>query len=145
MKRLIVLCILAVSGVAITATPCWACSCVEQTKEEQADNADAVWYGKVREISGGDTDDGTFGDDNLRVRFRVRTVYKGKNIKRSTIVRTNESGAACGYETFEEGKRYTVFADRSNGKLYTSLCSGTKRGNIDPDNYGLPEGHPPED
>ena len=145
MKRRIVVFVLAVSGIAMTAPPCWACSCAAQTKEEQADNAKAVWYGKVRQITGGDSDDGTFGDDNLRVKFRVRTVYKGKNIKRLTTVRTNESGAACGYETFVEGKRYTVFAKRTNGKLHTDLCSGTNKGNIDHEEYGLPPGHPPDD
>jgi hypothetical protein len=144
MKRLIVVCVLAVSGVAMTAPPCWACSCAPSTKKEDAKDADAVFYGKVRKISGGNPDNG-LGDDNIRVKMRVRTVYKGKNIERLTTVRTNESGAACGYESFEEGNRYTVFAEKRNGRLFTNLCSGTKRGNIDPDDYGLPPGHPPEE
>jgi hypothetical protein len=134
---------MAFSGIAMTASPCWACSCVETTKQEQADDADVVFFGKVRSISGGDADDGVLGDDNIRVRFRVRTVYKGK-VQRLTTVRTNESGAACG-ASFKEGERYTVFADRNAKKLHTSLCSGTKKGNINPANYGLPEGYPPED
>ena len=118
---------------------------MEQTKEEYADNADAVFFGKVLHIGGGDSDNGTIGDDNFRVKMRIRTVYKGKNVTRLTTVRTNESGAACGYESFEEGSRFTVFADKRNGKFFTHLCSGTKRGNINPDNYGLPEGYEPED
>jgi hypothetical protein len=144
MKRVLVICLLAISGVAMTASPCWACSCMDQTKEEKAEGASHVFYGKVVHIGGGDLDDGTYGDDYLRVRVWVKTVYKGKNIDRVTTVRTNESGAACGYETFEKGKRYTVFADKDDGKLFTNLCSGTKRGNINPDNYGLPEGSEPE-
>jgi hypothetical protein len=144
LKRLIGVCVLSAASIAATAQPCWACSCAGQTKEEYAKSADAVFFGKVIHIGGGDTDDGTFGDDYLRVKMWVRTVYKGKNVKRVTVVRTNESGAACGYESFEEGDRYTVFADKRNGKLFTDLCSGTKRGNINPENYGLPEGSEPE-
>ncbi len=103
-----------------------------------------VIFAKVREIIA-PADDGTYGDDNIRVKVRVRTVYKGKNITRFKTVRTNESGASCGYESFTEGRRYTIFADRSDGKLFTNLCSGTKQGDINPENYGLPPGHPPEE
>lgn len=102
-----------------------------------------IFTGRVVAVAGGDSDDGTLGDDNLRVRFRVKKVYKGK-ARRATTVRTNESEAACGYG-FVEGKRYTVFAQKAKRKLSTNLCSGTKRGGINPDKYGLPEGYPPED
>ena len=141
--RMLVVVALSLSGVAATASPCWACSCAAETKKGYAKRADVVFTGRVRAIAGGDSDDGTEGDDNLRVRFRVRKVYKGK-ATRITTVRTNESSAACGYG-FEEGKRYTVFAQRAEKKLSTNLCSGTKRGGIDPDEYGLPEGHRPKD
>lgn len=143
MKRLVAVMMLAVSGVALSASPCWACSCAPQTKKEQAKNADVVIFAKVRDIIAPAPDD-TDGDDNLRVKVRVRIVYKGKKITRFETVRTNESGAACGYETFVEGRRYTIFADKTDGKLFTHLCSGTKQGDINPDNYGLPDGHPPE-
>lgn len=145
LKRLAVVLVMALAGVALAAPPCWACTCVERTKEEQADGAKVVFYGTVRTITGGDTDDGTFGDDFVKVRMRVRTVYKGKNVHRLVTVRTNESGVACGYEGFEVGGRYTVFADRQDGKLFTHICSGTKERNINPDNYGLPNGRPPKD
>jgi tissue inhibitor of metalloproteinase len=141
--RALAVVVLALSGIAATASPCWACSCAGATPKEHAKSADVVFTGRVKEIRGGDSDDGTLGDDNLKVRFRVQKVYKGK-ARRTTTVRTNESGAACGYG-FVEGKRYTVFAQKANGKLSTNLCSGTKRGGIDPDKYGLPEGYPPED
>lgn len=143
-KRLVAVLMMAVSGVAMTASPCWACSCAPQTKKEYAENADVVIFARVRDVIA-PADDGTDGNNNLRVKVRVRTIYKGKNITRFETVRTNESGAACGYETFVEGHRYTIFADKSDGKLFTSLCSGTKQGDINPDNYGLPDGHPPEE
>src|SRR5918992_3747224 len=94
---------LALSGIAATASPCWACSCAADTPKGYAKRADVVFTGRVKSITGGDTDDGTLGDDNFRVRFRVRKVYKGK-VERITRVRTNESEAACGYG-FVEGKK----------------------------------------
>jgi tissue inhibitor of metalloproteinase len=133
---------LALSGIAATDSPCWACSCAADTPKGYAKRADVVFTGRVRAVANGD-DDGVSGDDNLRVRFRVKTVYKGK-ARRRTTVRTSESEAACGF-TFDEGKRYTVFAQKANHKLSTNLCSGTKRGGINPDRYGLPEGHPPDE
>jgi hypothetical protein len=134
--------LVALSGIAATASPCWACSCAADTPEGYAKRADVVFTGIVRHVGGGDPDDGTQGDDSLKVRFRVKKVYKGK-AKRASTVRTNESSAACGYG-FSEGKRYTVFAQKKHGKLSTNLCSGTKRGGIDPDEYGLPDGYPPD-
>ena len=133
MKRLMVALVMAVSGIAVAAPPCWACSCVDSTREERADWADAVFFGRVRSIT---------GDEPLRVKFRVRKIYKGRNIDEFEIVRTSSQGPACGVH-FEEGKRYTVFAERRDGKLFTNSCSGTKRRDINPDNYGLPPGHPP--
>ncbi|MFN2524810.1 MAG: hypothetical protein ABR505_00875 [Actinomycetota bacterium] len=108
-KRLVAVMMIALSGIALNASPCWACSCAPMTKEEQADNADVVIFAKVREIIA-PADDGTSGDDNVRVKVRVRTVYKGKNITRFQTVRTNESEAACGIENFKVGERYTIFA-----------------------------------
>jgi hypothetical protein len=141
--RVVAVLALAFSGIAATASPCWACSCAADTPKGYAQRADVIFTGIAKHVSGGDSDDGTYGDDNLKVRFRVKKVYKSKTT-RITVVRTNESEAACGY-TFVEGKRYTVFAQKAHGKLSTNLCSGTKRGRIDPDEYGLPEGYPPED
>jgi hypothetical protein len=136
MKRLIVALVMAISGIAMAAPPCWACSCAPSTRKERANHADVVFFGRVRSI----TDDG--GAAELRVRFRVRKVYKGRNVDRFEVVRTASQEAACGFN-FREGRRYTVFAFREDGRLSTNSCSGTKRGDIDPDNYGLPPGHPP--
>ena len=141
--RVLAVVALALSGVAATASPCWACSCAADTPKGYAKRADVIFTGRVLEVAGGDSDDGTHGDDNLKARFRVKKVYKGK-ATRITTVRTNESSAACGYG-FAEGKRYTVFAQKAKKRLSTDLCSGTKRGGINPDKYGLPEGYPPED
>ena len=143
MKRSLAVAFLALFTVGAAASPCAACSCVEATPEEYAEDADVVFTGVVKEIIGGDADDGVEGDDELRVRFRVKRVYKGQ-VRRFTRVRTNESGSLCGYP-FDEGKKYTVFATRADGKLWAGSCEGTKKGEIDPAKYGLGEGYPPKD
>lgn len=143
MKRVLVAVVMALAGTAVAAPPCWACSCASSTPKEQAEAADVIFTGRVLKVRGGDADDGILGDDNVKVRFRVKKVYK-RHPRRITKVFTNESGAACGF-TFKKGKKYTVFADKSDGKKTTNLCSGTKRGGIDHDRYGLPKAYPPQD
>lgn len=150
MKRLLIAGIMAISGIAVAAPPCWACSCFpydspKEFRHESAKRADAVFFARVLSINGGDSDDGAIGDDFLRVKVGVITVYKGKNVKRFSTVRTNESDAACGYPYFEPGEKYTIFAEKDNGKMFTGLCSGNKAGRIKPKRWGLEKGHPPEE
>jgi hypothetical protein len=122
------------------AEPCWACSCAPSTKKQQAKSADFVFTGVVTTIT---PQDPANEFSPLIVSFNVETVYKGR-IRAQTRVRTNSDEAACGID-FQEGNRYTVFGNKSEGKKWTGLCSGTKRGNIDHKKYGLPKGHPPEE
>ncbi len=136
---------LALAGIPLTASPCWACSCVgyEDGREERrahVKNADVIFTGIVRNVRGGDPQDNNY---YLHVRFRVRKVYKGKAQKRTTV-HTAEQGSACGYTSFKEGRRYTVFARKEDRGLVTDICSGTKRGRINHKRYGLPRGRPPE-
>jgi hypothetical protein len=125
--------LLATLSMPLTATPAWACSCVVTTPEEQADSARVVFTGRVRSVEQ--------TDNELSVRFRVKTVYKGRVERRTDVVTASDS-AACGC-SFKEGKRYTVFGSRKREPVPTNLCSGTKQGTIDPAEYGLPPGHRP--
>lgn len=136
MKRILIALVLIVAMSAMASPPCWACSCVPSTKEEKAKAADVIFTGKVKKIE-------AKGETEIKVRFRVNKVYKGRT-PRFTNVFTPDSGAACGMH-FKEDTKYTVFAYWSDGKKYTSNCSGTKQGSINPDNYGLSEGYAPGD
>lgn len=137
MKRIVVVVLLAILTIAMAASPCWACSCVPSTKKEKAAAANVTFTGKVKKIMQPDE------APELKVRFRVGRVYKG-HPKRITRVFTATSGAMCGVH-FEKGKRYTVFAKWNDSKKWTNSCSGTKRGPINPDDYGLPKGYAPKD
>jgi len=122
----------------LSTTASWACSCAVTTPEEQADDARVVFTGRVRKVDRSDVEQ---GQGTIRVRFRVGKVYKGA-VDRHVEVITASNGAACGCH-FKEGVRYTVFGSRRSEPIPTNLCSGTKRGPIDPSEYGLPPGSAP--
>jgi hypothetical protein len=134
MKRILVAFLMVVVMSAMAAPACWACSCPATTKKQKAKHADVIFTGKVKSITPVQSD--------FKVRFRVFKVYKG-HPKEFTYVFTPNSGSISGVD-FEKDTKYTVFAHWSDGKKYTSSCSGTKQGSIDPDNYGLGEAYPPQ-
>lgn len=142
LKRTLIVIFLAVMAVPVVASPCWACSCATTgdraaDRRAQAENADLVFTGiaKSQRIVDPNPNDGYTGNEEVYTRFRVRRTYKGHPGRFVTVV-TASNGAACGYD-FKEGDRYTVFAYEEKDGFHTDLCSGTKRGRIDPDNYGF--------
>lgn len=135
-KRLLVAMILATTSVPLMAEPCLACSCLgrssDQSKqgyrEDQARRADAVFTGKVWRI------EGSWGAP-IKTHFFVEDAYKGTRRHRVTV--TTDGASSCNYG-FVEGKRYTVFGSgKGHKKFFTGWCTGTRRGPIDPDSYGL--------
>jgi hypothetical protein len=124
--------------------PALACSCVPVTKPQLVENAAVIFTGVVT----GGSRQFSFGipcsvssADPVTFSFDVEAVYKG-DVPKTTTVTTVVGGASCGYE-FVGGKRYTVFATASGGKIETNLCRGNVEGAIDPPAYGLGPGHAP--
>ena len=131
MKRVLVVAALTGALLGTIIPSAVACSCAPSTRKQRAEWADAVFTGRARSVTETTT--------QRVVRFRVRIVYKGR-VDRRVEVTTALDGAACGCE-FEDGARYTVFGERSGRDSYsTNICSGTRRGRIDPDGFGLPPG-----
>jgi hypothetical protein len=127
---------LALAAVGATAQPCLACSCVAgATPRQHARRADAVFTGRVTRIIVEPDGNGLLGDERVWVRFRVGRRYKGRLGKR-VLIHALTIGNTCGFH-FHKGKRYTVFAYRHRGWLKTDICTGTKRGRINPDRYGF--------
>lgn len=60
----------------------------------------------------------------LVVRFRVNKAYSG-NPGTEVAVQTGLGGGDCGYH-FDPGHAYLVYGHKSNGTLYTGICSGTQ-------------------
>jgi hypothetical protein len=103
---------------------------VAATPEQYARWADVVFTGVVEDV----TETGM----ERAARFEARVVYKGR-IRRHPTVRTAADEAACGVR-FNQGTKYTVFAERTDQGLWTGLCSGNKRGKIRHARYDLPPG-----
>jgi len=102
--------------VALEPQTASACSCMQQTQEDAAQNAGAIFEGRVTRI-----DDPT---GQKKVLFQVVRTFKGPS-QESLTATTANSSASCGYE-FEQGKSYLVYATQEEGgALAVSLCSRT--------------------
>lgn len=111
------------AALVLVPGPAFACSCAAGGLAAYVERADVVFSGEVTEIDGptllplGDTRTYTFDVD---------ATYAGEPGE-DTQVRSEASGAACGLEGIEVGRRYVVFAhhDGSDGELAANLCGGT--------------------
>ena len=108
-----------------------ACSCGDPSVRPCAAywKARAVFTGVVTEVTESDVRHG--GSESVRpfhyklVRFKVQDWLRGPR-RRAAQVLTAPRGADCGYK-FVPGRRYLVYAEeRTDGLLYTSLCTATK-------------------
>lgn len=127
MRRTLIILSLAASMVPLGALPSWACSCAGLSRPELGELAEVVFAGQVLSVDQGDQlDVAEVGTD---------VVHKGKAHATQSVSTASQS-PACGVD-FQEDQRYTVFATRDGGTLHTNLCSGTRRGDIDPDRFGL--------
>ncbi len=127
----------AASLVAIPARPSWACSCAAASPRAHAADAEVIFTGTAVDVPD------LILTTRYTVQFRAAVAYKGP-VRPVMRVTTMVNGGSCGYE-FEEGTRYTVFADAERGRLETHLCTATTTGDIDADRFGLSGtsmGHP---
>lgn len=114
--------VIAIAGLWITNTRCvFACSCIMPgTPQEEITRSDAVFSGKVTQLTPTKAIDGT---EAIKVSFEVGQVWKGQ-IPQELLVETSSSSASCGY-SFESGKEYLVYAYSNEGQLSVGLCSRT--------------------
>jgi len=123
----------------IASAPAQACSCLAPGDAvEAAGEADAVFAGTVlrQEATDRRADSPLMariksffgmqvrhGPDERRFALNVDEPFKG--VASSTIeVVTSADSASCGY-SFQVGRKYLVFAQREEGRLWVSLCSAT--------------------
>ena len=122
-----------------------ACSCMPQSKPQLVENATLIFTGTATSASQPFSFTRACSQsslDPINVAFEVETVYKGDTARRTTV-ETAMSSASCGAE-FTVGKRYTVFANVSSGRIETNLCRGNVEGAIAAADYGLAAGRPPK-
>jgi hypothetical protein len=111
----------------------YACSCVNRTDTQLAEDADVIFTGRIAE-------DRIRGQSRT-ITFAVDRVYKGDAHIRQAV-HTNASGASCGLEISGPGP-FVVFANRDDTRerdLQANLCGGTREGGP---SAGLGEGYPP--
>ena len=136
LKRVLIVTVMAVTALPIAASPAWACSCIRESRKDQARRADVVFTGIAKDVWTEANEPGTpKGDEERHARFHVGRRYKG-HPGRWVTIDSGATGNSCSFR-FEEGRRYTVFADHYRGRLVTNLCSGTKPGRINPERYGF--------
>ncbi|MGE6346910.1 cobalamin biosynthesis protein CbiN [Bacillus mycoides] len=95
----------------------YACDCINVSPEDAFQKNDVVFEGKVLEVQ--EKDGG-----GIKTLFEVKKIWKGTSSSQ-IIIYTSVSSCAV---RFAEGGEYLVFSSyRGEGKLETSICSGTKR------------------
>jgi hypothetical protein len=137
--------ILVVALFSIDPRAAVACSCVPFTKPQIVEGAALIFTGTATGASQQFSFTRACSQsslDPITVVFDVETVYKGDVARRATV-ETVVGGASCGAE-FTVGKRYTVFATVSSGRVETNLCRGNVEGEIVAADYGLGAGRPPK-
>jgi hypothetical protein len=108
---------------AFAPTKAGACSCAEPPPlAEDMAGKTAVFSGRVLEIA--EPEQVRSSADPVYVRFEVDTVWKGGE-ETQRIVKTAIGGDSCGYDAFERGRAYVVFASGSPDRLETGLCTRT--------------------
>ncbi|MGG0299984.1 cobalamin biosynthesis protein CbiN [Bacillus albus] len=94
----------------------YACECMKASPEERLQKTDVVFEGKVLAVQE--------KDGKMEILFEVKKIWKGTSSSQIIIY---TSFSSCTF-SFGEGGEYLVFAfNRGEGKLETSMCSGTKR------------------
>ena len=141
--RILLVVLLAGSGLTVSAPPALACSCAQMSERAAYETSDAVFIGTPIERI--DPHDGPLigGGDPIEWVFEVQAVALGRSgVLNPQSVYSERDGAACGYD-FEIGDTYLVFAREGmsilgphknhKDKLHTGLCSGNHRVSVHAD------------
>lgn len=135
-------------GILVITFKGFSCSCSRIGIIKNKKQSDIVFKGRVTELTEVVTQEIITGTDKkidyrrVEFTFNVSKIYKGKDqreFKDTIKIITTGGGADCG-NYFDKGKKYIVYAYKTDGKLEwaiydqkvepfmtTSLCTRTKR------------------
>lgn len=103
----------------VFSTQAHACSCMLQSKDEQFQNADAVFSGWL--LGSHDVRHEFEWRRRVETRFLVVRTYKG-SLPNEIDIQHNKSESMCGL-SYSGTTRLVVFANQTeNGQLVTSFC-----------------------
>lgn len=120
--------LLALAGVFLIQAPAQACSCATLTVAEQADAADAVFVGTVRETRQGTPDSKGRLIGSLTYVVDVSRIYRTEGVVVTDTVKvTSPRGTAtCGLGTLAAGTEYFFFARAQDAGLRSTSCGGSQ-------------------
>ena len=133
MKTLVRRCLLttfALLLLAVAAEEARACSCVPARPVCEAfGGSSAVFVGRV--VGSAQTEVSVDRETGKKVtyavgaiHFEVEEAFSGVVGRKRVTIHSGTGGGDCGY-WFLRGRRYVVYADEHEGKLYTSICTRT--------------------
>ena len=116
MPRLLVVLLLALSGVVLTQMPAHACTCVKNDTPAHVKNATTVLLGKVTS-SARDGKTLTYG-------VQVERVYKG-TAATSVTLQSPSTKSSCALDNLVADRRYVVFGTQQGDVVEVNSCGGT--------------------
>ena len=108
---------LLLTFVALTASAVYPCQCEIMKPSKKLRKAKAVFVGEVLEIGRNDKSEWA----TVAVKFKVERYWKGEKEQYVTVVGAPSAAGTCGLPV-ELGKKYLIYAFKSEGQLETSFC-----------------------
>lgn len=121
-RRLLVVLLLACSGVLLAQGPAHACKCQRTSVQEDVRRADAVFSGVLLDQS---TERARTGRQTTYV-VDADTVFRG-DVTRPRVEVTSSASTSCGLGELRTDRRYLFFVVEAGARFVTNLCSGTDR------------------
>jgi hypothetical protein len=112
--------LIAVAAAWLTPQTASACKCLRLEPAAAAEQASAVFEGRVVEVA----DVANAPAQRRQVTFRVVRVWKGMQSEQAVLTTASES-AACGID-FVRDQNYVVYASKDGDALTANSCSRTR-------------------
>jgi hypothetical protein len=115
--------LLAAALTAVPVATVMACSCAQATITDSLGFADVVFTGTAISAEAPPAGEVISTADPVHYAFAVDKIYKGGVIDAEIVASTAMDGASCG-TSFGIDERWLVFANVTDGEIWTGLCSG---------------------
>ncbi len=121
--RVLTAILLAATLSAVPVATVMACSCAQATITDSLGFADVVFTGTATSAEAPPPREVVSTADPVHYAFAVDKIYKGGVIDAEIVASTAMDGASCG-TSFGIDERWLVFANITEGEIWTGLCSG---------------------
>jgi hypothetical protein len=108
---------------AVPVSTALACSCMQATIPQSMEFADIAFIGTTKAVEAPPPGDVVNTADPIHYAFAVDSIYKGDVIDAEIVASSAMDGASCG-TSFGIDERWLVFANVTDGEIWTGLCSG---------------------